>query len=122
MRGRGRQDIGGILQGSGAGGPTLQALDMGDVPMHWENSGRISPPFDTLTDGVAADMEGGWYLGLPTSGGGNSRGGFGGGGYLCRPPPKHSCTVHNDHIYCGYLSGGRAVSGGMGDPEVVGEG
>ena len=58
-------------------------------------------------------------MGLPTIVNCNGEGGVGGGGYVCRPPPEHSCTVRCDHTHYGYVSGGGAAPWGAGVPEVV---
>ena len=55
--GCGSLDVGSLLQDSGTGGPTLWVGDMGDVPTHQEDAGRISPPGDTPNDGAADKTE-----------------------------------------------------------------
>ena len=56
----GHQDVGGFLQGSGAGGPTIQVGYVGDVPTHKEDNVRIYPPGDTTADWSEVYMSGGW--------------------------------------------------------------
>ena len=56
MGGRGFQDVGDLLQGSGAVSPTIWVRNMGDIPKHCEDAGRIQPPGDTPNDGAAAKM------------------------------------------------------------------
>ena len=90
--------------------------------MHQEDAGRLSPPGDIATDGVAANIEGGWEMGLPTSGYGNGRCGLLGGGDECRLPPEHSCTCHCNQTHYGSVSGGGAAPWEAGTPEVLGTG
>ena len=92
---------------------------MGDVSTHQEDSGYISMLGDTLTDGVAADMEGVRYLDLPIIGDVNGIGGIGGFGDVCCVPPEHSCTVHREQTHYGSVSGFGAAPWGAGVPEVV---
>ena len=60
---------------------------MGDVPIHWEDDGRISPSSGTLDNGAASKTAGRWELGLPTFDIGSGRGRIGGSGYVYTPPP-----------------------------------
>ena len=49
---------------------------MGDVHIHYEESGRLSPLDDTLDDGAEENTSGGWELGITTFGGVNGGGGL----------------------------------------------
>ena len=46
MGGRRCPDVGAFFICGGSGGDTLRIVDMGDLSIHWEGSGRISPPCD----------------------------------------------------------------------------
>ena len=119
MGGRECPEFGIFLHGGGAGGPTLQIGDMGDVSMHQDYSGRLSPPGDTPTDGVAAKTARGQEMGLPTIGHSNVVCGLGGGVDVYCPPPEHSCTVLHNLTHYIHLPGGGAAPWGSGIPVVV---
>ena len=114
-----RQDVRDILQGSSTGDATIWVGDVGVVPMHQDDAGRISPPGDLTTDGLEADTAGGWDLLVPTSGGSNGRIGIGGGGELRHQPPKHILTVHRNQTHYGSVNNGGLVPRSTGLPAVV---
>ena len=75
-----------FLHGGGAVNPTLWIGDMGDISMHWEDAGDISPTGDKLTDRSAAKTPGGWELGITSIVNDYGRGGLGGSGAVYDPP------------------------------------
>ena len=89
-RGCGLQESGDILQVIITGGANLRVRYVGDLPTHWEDSGRISSPGDPTTYGGAANTEGRWELDLPTTGSRKDRSRLGGCGDLRCPPSYHS--------------------------------
>ena len=96
--------------------------DVGDVSMHWEGAGLLSPTGDTPNDGAAAKTTSRWGLVLPCTGDGNGRGGIGGGGNIRHQPPEHHHIVHRDQTHHGYVSIIGVASWGVGVPLVVGTG
>ena len=73
---------------------------MGDVFIHQEDSGLISPPVDIPSGRVAVDRSGRQDLSLPTIRNSDGAGGIRVGIDACHPPQKHSHTVHiNQYRY-----------------------
>ena len=58
--GRGYPDVRGFLPGGGSGAANIWIRDVGDVSMHREDYGRISPLADNPTDRAVANTVGGW--------------------------------------------------------------
>ena len=85
MVGHVHPNFGRFLHGGGADGPILRIGDVCDVPMQREDDGRFLPPVDIPTDTVAAETAGGWELGVPTIGNGDSGCRTGVGGKICLP-------------------------------------
>ena len=54
---------------------TVWVRGMGYALTNWEDAGQLTPLGGTQDDGVAADEENGWYMGLPPNGRGNDGGG-----------------------------------------------
>ena len=57
-------DSGNALRGIFTGGPVIQVRDVGAVPAHWEDLGRIPPQDGPQTVGVETKERNGWELGI----------------------------------------------------------
>ena len=80
-RGRVCPYFGNVLCGSCAGNLIIWVGDVGDLPIHWEEFGRISPQFRLHTDGTTAADGTIWEVGVSSFDGGNGRCGIIGGLY-----------------------------------------
>ena len=79
-RGSGCLVVDNVLRGSFAGSPVVWFGDVGYVPIHWEDLGRIPPQGGLRTDGAATVEGTGWDVALPPTYRGNGRSGPIGGG------------------------------------------
>ena len=98
-RGIVRLDFRNFLCGSCSGSIVVWVGDVVDVPMYWEDFGRIPPQGGPQTDGTATTEGTRWYVGLSPSGGDDGEGKIIGGGYLHLLPPEKSFTVYCDQAH-----------------------
>ena len=70
-RGSGCPDVRNVLRGSLTGSPVVWFVDVGYVPAHWEDLGRIPPKVGSKTDGTATVEMNGQGVGAPPSGRGD---------------------------------------------------
>ena len=93
---------------------------MGRVPADWEGAGRFSPSGDTAAYGVDVTSKQGRDVDIPSTGGGNGRGGTAGDKDLRHPFPKHCRSIYCNKSNYVPVSGGGMVSGGAGFKAVMG--
>ena len=121
-------DAGNVLGFGGTGGYFIWVGDVGYVPTHWEDLGRLPPQGGPQTDGAATTDGNGWYMGVPFADGGDGGGDGGGddrpegGGDLRHLLPEHSKKVNFDQAHYGPVSGDGAMNRDKGVSVVVGAG
>ena len=93
-------DVGDLLYSGVTGGDSMQVGDVGHVPKHWEEAGRVPPSVGMETDRADSAAEPGWDVGVLFPGGVDVGGSYEGGGDLCCPPSEQ-CHVfyHNKAHY-----------------------
>ena len=64
-----------IFQGSGAGGPPVWVIDVGDDSPHGQVPGYFSSQRRQADYRDTAEAKGGWYLGITTAGDSDGEGG-----------------------------------------------
>ena len=86
-RGRRYSHIGGVLRCGGTFSSVIWAIDVGYVPVCWEDLGGLPPQGGPQTSEAATTEGTGWDVGVPPAGGGDG----GGGNAVCgdlRIPPS----------------------------------
>ena len=122
MVGGGCANIRYVLYRGISGGTSIQVVDVGHVPVDWENAGSISPLDGNEIYGEYATEELGWDMYVTSHVGGNGRGGHAGGGDLRSPPSEHCCIIYHDKAHYEPVSGGSAAPRSPGFKVVVGTG
>ena len=115
-------DVGNGLCHIGSGGTYLHVGDVGYIPTHWEDAGRLPPSGGPYTDGTASKEEALWDMVLPPTGEGNGGGVHIVGGDIRNLPLEHSRTIYCDKSHYGPVSGDGADPWGKGVEAVVGSG
>ena len=98
-------DVGDVLCHGGSGGTSLQVVDVGYIPIHWEDAGHIPLSGGQQTDGSAYKEEAGWDVVLTPTSKGNGGGEHKGGEDIRLPTPEQCRTIYFNKAHYGPVSG-----------------
>ena len=119
--GGGSLDFEHFLHFGGTGGPYIWVGYTGNVPTHWDGSGRLPPQGGPHVEGSESKEEGEWDVFLPPTVGGNVVGGSVGGGDLRCLLSEHSCTLYYNYAHYVPISSGGSMPEGDDVEAVVGK-
>ena len=107
--GGGCLDVGTVLCFFGKGCPSISFIDVGYIPVHWEETRSILPYGGLQIDGESAKQKDGLDLVLPPNGGGDGGDGHTVGEYLRLLPTEHGHTIHCNQSHYGTMYSGRGM-------------